>query len=69
MATTSAVGGSQIDVQSLVSQLVAAERATPEAQIKRQSTQVTTQISALGTLSTRECPATGDSVASGLYSE
>ena len=50
MATTSAVGGSQIDVQSLVSQLVAAERATPEAQIKRQSTQVTTQISALGTL-------------------
>jgi flagellar hook-associated protein 2 len=50
MATTSAVGGSQIDVQSLVSQLVAAERATPDAQIKRQSTQVTTQISALGQL-------------------
>lgn len=50
MATTSAVGGSQIDVQSLVSQLVAAERATPDAQITRQSNQVTTQISALGTL-------------------
>ena len=50
MATTSAVGGSQIDVQSLVSQLVAAERATPDAQIARQSSQVTTQISALGQL-------------------
>jgi flagellar hook-associated protein 2 len=50
MATTGAVGGSQIDVQGLVSQLVAAERATPDAQIKRQTTQVTTQISALGQL-------------------
>ncbi|HKE95466.1 MAG TPA: flagellar filament capping protein FliD, partial [Povalibacter sp.] len=50
MATTTAVGGSQIDVQGLVSQLVAAERATPDAQIARQTTQVTTQISALGAL-------------------
>ncbi|MFL6551392.1 MAG: flagellar filament capping protein FliD [Povalibacter sp.] len=50
MATTTAVGGSQIDVQGLVSQLVAAERARPDAQITRQSSQVTTQISALGQL-------------------
>jgi flagellar hook-associated protein 2 len=50
MATTSAVGGSQIDVQSLVAQLVAADRATPDAQIQRQTSQVTTQISALGQL-------------------
>jgi flagellar hook-associated protein 2 len=50
MATTTAVGGSQIDVQSLVSQLVAAERSRPDAQIARQSSQVTTQISALGQL-------------------
>lgn len=47
---TGAVGGSQIDVQSLVSQLVAAERARPEAQIARESSRVTTQISALGQL-------------------
>lgn len=47
---TGAVGGSQIDVQSLVSQLVAAERARPEAQIARDSGRVTTQISALGQL-------------------
>jgi flagellar hook-associated protein 2 len=47
---TGAVGGSQIDVQGLVSQLVAAERAKPEAQIARASSQVTTQISALGQL-------------------
>jgi flagellar hook-associated protein 2 len=50
MATTGAVGGSQLDVQGLASQLVAAERARPEAQISRQTTQVTTQISALGQL-------------------
>jgi flagellar hook-associated protein 2 len=50
MATTGAVGGSQIDVQSLVSQLIAAERATPDAAIPRDSTKVTTQISALGSL-------------------
>ena len=47
---TGAVGGSQIDVLGLVSQLVAAERARPEAQIERQTKQVTTQISALGQL-------------------
>lgn len=50
MATTGAVGGSQIDVQGLVSQLVAAERARPDQQIARQVSQVTTQISALGQL-------------------
>jgi flagellar hook-associated protein 2 len=50
MATTTAVGGSQIDVQSLVSQLVSAERAQAEAPIDRDTTRVTTQISALGTL-------------------
>jgi flagellar hook-associated protein 2 len=50
MASTGAVGGSQIDVQSLVSQLVAADRATPDAQINRDSTRVTTQISAVGQL-------------------
>ncbi len=50
MATVGAVGGSQIDVQSLVSQLVAAERSRPEAQIARDTSRVTTQISALGQL-------------------
>ena len=50
MATVGAVGGSQIDVQSLVSQLVAAERAKSDTQIARDSTRVTTQISALGAL-------------------
>src|SRR5690349_7260006 len=50
MATTGVVGGSQIDVRGLVSQLVAAERARPDAQIKRQTEQVTTQISAVGQL-------------------
>jgi flagellar hook-associated protein 2 len=50
MASTGAVGGSQIDVQSLVSQLVAADRATPDAQIARDSQRVTTQISAVGQL-------------------
>lgn len=50
MASTGAVGGSQIDVQSLVSQLVAAERLTSDKQIQRDTTRVTTQISALGQL-------------------
>jgi flagellar hook-associated protein 2 len=50
MATTGAVGGSQIDVQSLVSQLVAAERAPLDRQIARDTGRVTTQISAVGTL-------------------
>lgn len=50
MATTTAVGGSQIDVQSLVSQLISAERATVDKQIARDTGRVTTQISALGTL-------------------
>lgn len=50
MASTGAVGGSQIDVQSLVSQLIAADRATADKQISRDSGRVTTQISALGTL-------------------
>ncbi len=50
MATTGAVGGSQIDVQSLVSQLVAAERAPLDRQIARDTSRVTTQISAVGTL-------------------
>jgi len=45
-----AVGGSQIDVNSLASQLVAAERAPLDAQIERTATKVTTQISAVGTL-------------------
>jgi len=51
MATsTGAIGGSQIDVQSLAAQLIAADRATPDAAITRDSTRVTTQISALGQL-------------------
>jgi flagellar hook-associated protein 2 len=50
MATTTAVGGSQIDVQSLVSQLVSAERAQAMAPVNRDTQRVTTQISALGSL-------------------
>jgi flagellar hook-associated protein 2 len=50
MATTGAVGGSSIDVQSLVSQLVAAERKPLDAQIARASSRVATQISAVGSL-------------------
>lgn len=50
MASTGAVGGSQIDVQSLVSQLISAERATLDKQVARDSGRVTTQISALGQL-------------------
>lgn len=45
-----AVGGSQIDVNSLATQLVAAERAPLDAQIQRAAAKVTTQISAVGTL-------------------
>lgn len=45
-----ALGGSQIDVQSLASQLVAAERAPLDTQIQRQAAKVTTQISAVGSL-------------------
>lgn len=50
MATVGALGGSQIDVQSLVSQLIAAERAPLDTRIKRETERVTTQISAVGTL-------------------
>ena len=50
MATTSVVGGSQIDVNSLVSQLVAAERKPLDDQVTRLTTKVTTQISAMGQL-------------------
>lgn len=50
MASTGAVGGSQIDVHSLVSQLIAAERAPMDAQVARETERVTTQISAVGTL-------------------
>ena len=56
MATSGITGGSQIDVQSLVSQLVAAERKPLDDQVTRASARVTTQISAtsalLGALST-----------------
>lgn len=52
MATSasSISGGSTLDVRSLASQLVAAERAPLDAQIKRESASVTTTLSALGTL-------------------
>lgn len=56
MATSGVVGGSSIDVQSLVSQLVAAERKPLDDQVARATSKVTTQISAtsalLGALST-----------------
>lgn len=45
-----AVGGSQIDVNGLASQLVAAERAPLDAQLQRAAAKVTTQISAVGQL-------------------
>src|SRR3954469_16158823 len=45
-----AAGGSVIDVNSLVSQLVAATRAGQDANISRQTQAATTQISAVGTL-------------------
>jgi flagellar hook-associated protein 2 len=60
MATSGITGGSQIDVQSLVSQLVAAERRPLDDQVTRASARVTTQISAtsalLGALSTFQAP-------------
>lgn len=43
-------GGSQIDVRAVVSQLVSAERAPMDKQIARDTSRVTTQISALGQL-------------------
>jgi flagellar hook-associated protein 2 len=51
MATLSSPGiGSGLDVNGLVSQLVAAERAPYQAQITRQQTTIVTEISALGSL-------------------
>src|SRR5262245_14437467 len=47
---TGAVGGSQIDARSLAQQLVQAERINLDARMTRQTTKVTTQISALGAL-------------------
>jgi len=49
-STSAAAGGSVIDVNSLVSQVVAASRAGQDANISKQTQAVTTQISALGTL-------------------
>ncbi len=49
-SSAGAAGGSVIDVNSLVSQLVAATRAPKDALISNQTQQVTTQISAIGTL-------------------
>ena len=49
-ATTAATGGSVIDVNSLVSQLVAATRGPKDSLISAQTLKTTTQISALGTL-------------------
>ncbi len=63
MATTGAVGGSQLDVNSLVSQLVAAERKPLDDQVARATSKVTTQISAtsalLGALSTFQASLNG----------
>lgn len=50
MATSGIVGGSSIDVQSLVSQLVAAERKPLDDQLARANARVTTQISATSAL-------------------
>ena len=49
-SSAQAAGGSVIDVNSLVSQLVAATKAPQEARISAQTQAVTTQISAIGTL-------------------
>jgi flagellar hook-associated protein 2 len=49
-SNSAAAGGSVIDVNSLVSQLVAATRAGQDANISRQTQAATTQISAVGTL-------------------
>src|SRR6187551_1759984 len=51
MATISSTGvGSGLDINSLVSQLVAAERSAPEQRIKRESAKATTEFTALATL-------------------
>jgi flagellar hook-associated protein 2 len=50
MATTSAIGGSQIDVSGLAQQLVASERAPLDQQVSRETGRVSTRISALGAL-------------------
>ena len=50
MATSGVTGGSQIDVQTLVSQLVAAERKPLDDQVARATTKVATQISATSAL-------------------
>jgi hypothetical protein len=52
-SSAQAAGGSVIDVNSLVSQLVASARAPKDAVISQQTQAVTTQISALGTLKGR----------------
>jgi len=49
-SSAAAAGGSVIDVNSLVSQLVTASRAGQDANISKQTQATTTQISALGTL-------------------
>ena len=49
-ASTAATGGSVIDVNSLVSQLVATTRGPKDSLISAQTLKTTTQISALGTL-------------------
>jgi flagellar hook-associated protein 2 len=49
-SSAAAAGGSVIDVNSLVSQLVAASRAPKDAVISQQTQKVTTQISAVGAL-------------------
>src|SRR4051812_931471 len=49
-SSSAAAGGSVIDVNSLVSQLVGATRAGQDANIASQTKTVTTQISSLGTL-------------------
>jgi flagellar hook-associated protein 2 len=49
-ASTAATGGSVIDVNSLVSQLVATTRAPRDSLISAQTQRATTQISAVGTL-------------------
>ncbi len=50
MATSSVIGGSQIDVNGLAQQLVAAERAPLDKQVTRETGLVSTRISALGAL-------------------
>lgn len=50
MATTSSVGTTGLDVQSLVSQLVSSERAQYQAPITNRETKATVQLSAVSTL-------------------